>query len=307
MRLDSYIFEIPNFLNIFEKNISKRIYRGKDPFNDLTLFSPTYRQLKIMQNELYINNNFYKSIANLLEKIEGKILFDVGANIGYYSRTISHFCNKEIEIIGIEPDLHNLGFCSMNLRDRENCTLFHGGLSNNFNRYNLSIPDYAKFRKGESKFNSGLLSAVGGASKNGIRFINFDDYRKLMQINFDDIAWIKIDVEGFELNVLKGMEDTLLNSKPIVEIELNPNTMILSNETFNDYLNYFSKFEYVPLKPKDYDLNDSDSKLFGIDLLFVKGHLISLIKDYFDYESFSEKDILNWHKLYKKLFFNKSI
>ena len=62
MRLDSYIFEIPNFLNIFEKNISKRIYRGKDPFNDLTLFSPTYRQLKIMQNELYINNNFYKSI-----------------------------------------------------------------------------------------------------------------------------------------------------------------------------------------------------------------------------------------------------
>ena len=303
MRLDSYIFVLPNFLNIFEKNISKRIYRGKDPFNNLTLFSPTYRQLKVMLNQLYINNNFYKSIANFLEKTEGKILFDIGANIGYYSRTISHFCNKKIEIIGIEPDLKNLGFCSMNLRDRENCTLFHGGFSNNFEKYNLRIPDYAKSRKGESKFNTGLLSAVGMESDNGTRFINFEEYRKLMRINFHDIGWVKIDVEGFELNVLKGMEDILLNSNPVIEIEINPRTMSLSNQTFNDYLNYFQKFEYIALRSKNDAIDDFDSELFNMNLLFVKGKSKNLIKDYFDYELFSEKDIHNWHKLYKKLFF----
>ena len=39
-----------------------------------------------------------------------------------------------------------------------------------------------------------------------------------MQLN--NIGFIKIDVEGFEYKVLQGFENTIINNKPVIFIEI---------------------------------------------------------------------------------------
>ena len=56
--------------------------------------------------------------------------------------------------------------------------------------------------------------------------------------------------EGFELKVLRGMEEVLKNSICPIEIELNCRTLNLSNTKLNDLLQIFEKFDEYPCEKK---------------------------------------------------------
>jgi hypothetical protein len=68
------------------------------------------------------------------------------------------------------------------------------------------------------------LVSFFGRSKVFIRQINLDNYlaNKNIKPNF-----IKIDVDGYELNVLKGLKETITNCKPIMVIETNDDHQVL--------------------------------------------------------------------------------
>ncbi len=46
--------------------------------------------------------------------------------------------------------------------------------------------------------------------------------RRLDDFRFDDVSFLKIDCEGYELNILHGAEDTLKRCKPCVVVEQKP-------------------------------------------------------------------------------------
>ncbi len=48
------------------------------------------------------------------------------------------------------------------------------------------------------------------------------DMRRLDDFGMNDVSFIKIDCEGYELHVLKGAEDTLRRCKPCVIVEQKP-------------------------------------------------------------------------------------
>lgn len=50
-------------------------------------------------------------------------------------------------------------------------------------------------------------------------------------MDLKNIGFIKMDVEGHELNVLKGLRETLIREKPVLFIEIHM-TEPTSNETF---------------------------------------------------------------------------
>jgi FkbM family methyltransferase len=71
---------------------------------------------------------------------------------------------------------------------------------------------------------------------------------------------IKIDVEGFEMNVLKGAEATLRKYKPILYIEVNNNNLQAQNSSAEELLTF--------IKDAGYDIFEIDThqeiKLFSI-------------------------------------------
>lgn len=295
---------IYQFLNLFQslKRVENRIYKTMDPVDrSILLYAPTYSQLKAMRRELLLRKKYFSGIGEIANANGGKIVIDVGANLGYYSRACSHYC-KDLEIIGIEPSLRNLSFCSMNLNDLFNVTLVQCGFGDSYGRFDVSIPDYARSRKGEQKFNTGLFSAIGNETLKGTRFFKFDSFCHHMQINFKEIAWIKIDVEGFELNVLNGMKELLHQTSAAIEFELNARTLNLSNTKFIDMLSIFKEFHYLPLINKDIEIDFEISKVLVYDLVFVKKEYIEIAKKSLGLTEFSENAISRWNEVYEKKF-----
>lgn len=63
--------------------------------------------------------------------------------------------------------------------------------------------------------------------------------------NFTDVDIIKIDVEGYELNVLDGAHNTIAQNRPIVQIECVENQPRAFGKTIQDLMDYFNQKNYV--------------------------------------------------------------
>lgn len=58
------------------------------------------------------------------------------------------------------------------------------------------------------------------------------------------VKMVKIDVEGHELNVLKGAENTLRKYTPHLILEINHPAMAQNNVTYLDILHFLEQFSY---------------------------------------------------------------
>jgi hypothetical protein len=57
---------------------------------------------------------------------------------------------------------------------------------------------------------------------------------------------MKIDIEGGELNALKGSERTIEKFKPMIIIEINEATYKAAGYTTQDVKNFFDERKYIP-------------------------------------------------------------
>ena len=62
--------------------------------------------------------------------------------------------------------------------------------------------------------------------------------KPLDSFEFDSIDYIKVDVEGFELQFLKGAAETIKRTKPVLNIEIKHNceSFGISRQQIADYL-----------------------------------------------------------------------
>jgi len=279
-------FKDPFFIyNSFQrfKKLENRNYLLLDPNNKKILSSPTFPQRQSAISVLYYRKNFFKGVSETLSNLGCKYILDVGANIGYYSRAYS-FSGENLEIIAIEPDMKNIGYIANNLSDRGNVQVFHMGLSNKFGRFEMKLPEYSLNRKRERKYMTGLYTACGNESQFGTRFTSGDNFLDFIKVEPIDLGWIKVDVEGFEKNVLEGFAKTLLETNAVIEIEVNKFTMKLSQtklQEINDFMNNNYFYPYIE-KRLISRLQVRDLKIEVFDLFFIKKNVLKAISEKLD-------------------------
>jgi len=163
-----------------------------------------------------------KSIENLEESFVNFIksyfsnssilALDVGANIGVTSLLMARLLGESSKIFSFEPG-KNVFSCLKHNVDINN-------LNNNIFPINAAISDH----DGLTSFFED--SAYGYISKDGddlsTQMISINTF--LIQEGIDKVDFIKIDVEGFEPEVFRGLE--ALKVKPIIYFELNTWTLI---------------------------------------------------------------------------------
>lgn len=136
---------------------------------------------------------------------------DVGANVGNHSCFMARYFKK---VIAVEPNPTVSAVLKSNLavNDIGNVEVHEVGLSDTTGR----LPFVESSRNfGASRFQSaGQPAGVGKAKE--LPVTTGDALLKTCEI---PVGVIKIDVEGFELKVLKGLENTLGQYKPIVLFE----------------------------------------------------------------------------------------
>ena len=60
----------------------------------------------------------------------------------------------------------------------------------------------------------------------------------------DDIDYIKIDAEGYELEALRGADKLIEKCRPFIHIEAKKKVMVKQNLTMNDIEEYFKSINY---------------------------------------------------------------
>tara|TARA_A100001011_G_scaffold396524_1_gene494592 strand:- start:54 stop:683 length:630 start_codon:yes stop_codon:yes gene_type:complete len=125
---------------------------------------------------------------------------DVGANVGEWTRPLA---KKFQQVICFEPNPFFRECFNKNI-DEPNVILYPYGLSSHTHNAQQGAKDtHLNFVLGDTKPRDGDIEC-----------------RSLDSFNFTQIDYIKIDVDGFEIPVLKGAKDTLRNNSPIVNIEM---------------------------------------------------------------------------------------
>ena len=162
-----------------------------------------YHRIRCYKYAKYRNPEL-KLISSLVTK--NQVCIDIGANLGLFTYFMSRASKH---VFAFEPNpypLENL----KHLVDK-NVTIIPIALGNTNGPTEIKIPHHAN---GWSSNGASLAPKTDEPGK----VINIQ-CRKLDCLNLNNIGLIKIDVEGFEIEVLKGARETILKNRPVMIIE----------------------------------------------------------------------------------------
>jgi FkbM family methyltransferase len=141
----------------------------------------------------------------------GDWVIDIGANIGYYTVELAQLVGNKGRVFAFEPVLQTFELLAANVSrlNLENVTLFNLAASENIGRAGINIP----------KFDTGLdnyyrASLTENCSCRQVFCIPINSVKFPVPIKL-----VKIDVEGHELQTLKGMSGLLKNDRPLLIVE----------------------------------------------------------------------------------------
>lgn len=174
-------------------------------------------------------------ISHLVD--DGDTIFDIGANMGYYSVQLASKYRKA-NVHCFEPIPITFRVCEKNIA-RNNVTNI---ISNNFG---LSDKDgsFPFYFYPEGSGNASEVNVSGRASVIEINCIlkTLDGYTAQSNLRVD---FIKCDVEGAELFTFKGGMHTLKRDKPIVFAEILRKYCLKFNYNHNDIFDFFYGLGY---------------------------------------------------------------
>lgn len=143
---------------------------------------------------------------------------DVGANIGLWSKDLSNYFDK---LVCFEPNPNCIKYLQKNIKI-QTAKIYSCALGSKEDNKNLFIHP---INSGASSFVDNTKVGFDEESKPVYgRFpeetekVNVN-IKKLDDFNFKKINFIKIDVQGYEFEVLKGAEKTLNSNNPIICLE----------------------------------------------------------------------------------------
>ena len=202
---------------------------------------------------------------------EGMVCLDVGANIGYYTLLESKIVGDTGKVIAIEPSPINFPVLEKNLEmaNTKNVDSFclAGGDKNGMLRFFLDKQSNLSRILGEDEIVKKSDSIVDVPVKSLDFFID--------ELNLKKIDFLRMDVEGYEYYIYKGMRNSLKKFKPIIQMEFHCRG--LGNKKTIELLSMLQEdgYDMVYFIIREYDrptvMNENDVQKFSIN------QIISLI------------------------------
>ena len=152
--------------------------------------------------------------AGLRAKGKAVNFFDVGANIGHHTLFMSH---KADRIFAFEPFEVVLNQMKRKLEHAgiRNVTIFPVALGEDNETGTYRPPTGANQGTGTL---TGAMQYNSAEETISVTVVGGDDF--LTVNNLPPISLLKMDVEGYELNVLKGLKQTLRRDRPPILVEI---------------------------------------------------------------------------------------
>ena len=194
--------------------------------------------------ERSIKNKDENEIELLERFIEpGTDSIDVGVYRGVYSYEMSKYSKN---VHSFEPNPIIFEYINKNLKKIiNNIFLYNYALSNKNQVIDLKVPiRNDKYNRENFEEFYELGRATIHQENTFKRYEKFQiTSKKIDEFNFkNNISFIKIDVEGHELEVIKGGEEIISKNKPILLVEIEER---YSQSKVSDTINYINKLGYI--------------------------------------------------------------
>lgn len=197
-----------------------------------SIFLPYYKtdliQKGIARTKNFFEKDILDSVAKILPPPKKGIFLDIGSNIG--NHTLYLFQNNLIQsAYCFEPvqDTFRILEKNISINSLQNkVKLFNVGVGESHGT--AQIASYSQENTG--------MSQLKISNDGNIPIIAIDDMKFEQNISF-----IKIDVEGFELKVIKGALQTIKKNKPVIFIEIR-------SQFFDDICKHLMPIGYKYLK-----------------------------------------------------------
>ena len=189
----------------------------RNPTRTKTINGITYELdlREVIDSSLYFTNTYEVKIDRLFDKYvkPGSTVVDIGANIGLHTLRSALLTGEKGKVIAIEPSTWAINKLRRNLE-----------LNPELNRI-IEIRHHALGEKVEQSITLGFQSSYRLNGKNEIYSEAVDvltldsiaDQNSLKHVDF-----MKIDVDGHELHILRGAKHLLSISKPVLVVEFTP-------------------------------------------------------------------------------------
>src|SRR5579872_1601174 len=141
---------------------------------------------------------FEKTVA------EGDCVFDIGANVGFYTLLASALVGRRGHVFAFEPEPSNIAYLKKHVKINgvQNVRIIEAAVSDH---------------DGQGHFERGIENTEGKLSDSGALVVNCVDLdRMISDAGLYPPNVIKIDVEGGELEVLRGSTQLLAAHHPTI-------------------------------------------------------------------------------------------
>jgi len=165
--------------------------------NAFALYKPMYNAFKRKQDAFEIN---------LLKKYihENYIVLDIGANIGFYANILSQLVGEKGEVHCFEPDNTNFLHLKKNCSQLQNVKLNNKAVGPKTEKLKI-------YTSKELNVDHRTYKPEEYEEEIEIDAVSIDDYLG----DNKKADFIKMDIQGFEMQALKGMHKTLEQNKEI--------------------------------------------------------------------------------------------
>lgn len=238
------------------------------------------RNLLLLKDDMFTisleHNNFYEehftNFAKLVLK-EGDVALDIGANLGYHTITMAELVGNTGMVCAFEPQriIYQQLNANIFLNGLDNIYTFNVAVGDEFKTVYIDPPNYHNIIH--------MITNIGNTS------INYNNGVQVEQIvlnqDINKLNFIKLDIQGSELNALKGMSENIKKYKPYIFIEIESKQLLKFNVNPEDLIKYI-KYE---LKYNLYRIyvNDSSTKYNN----YMTDDFICIPNDiFFDFEKY---------------------
>lgn len=153
---------------------------------------------------------------------DGSVALDIGANFGTYTLAMANVLkSKNGKVYSFEAQriIYNMICGSVALNSLENVYPIFSCVGDNNDDIEIPNFDYS------SHLNFGSIEFGGKDQQERLNQERQPSVETVRQIRIDDlglekVAYVKIDVEGMEVQVLRGALNTISSSEPVLQIEI---------------------------------------------------------------------------------------
>lgn len=163
----------------------------------------------------------------------GDTVLDIGANIGFYATILSDIVGEKGKIHCFEPDTTNFNHLKKTTASYKNIIINNKAVGPKTEKLKI-------YTSKELNVDHRTYKPEQYDKEIEIDAVSIDDYLKGTKVDF-----IKMDIQGFEMEAMKGMKDTLKNNPKVKMIsEFWPYGLRKAGSSLPDFFNLLKELNF---------------------------------------------------------------